>query len=355
MQLRLRVREAVPVKGPPTPFLLLPHKCDVKGNLYFRAVDPRGDPLASPVTRFSPHGEDVVVFRLEDAPGFQADSQIDAFAVDLRGNVYLLAFKHQAQAGEETQESGEVEQVIVVYDSKGRYEAAIELEAFFHPGQLVVFRSGEFFASGIKIDENVQLTGEPFAAIFDERGKLIKELSLTDDIEAEPEQKEPAELPPVSGQAIESESNQAESAESSGKLPQEQFRRAISLGAAVSAEDGNVYLMRATPDPIIYAIARDGIVVRRLVLPRPSDNAHPSSTFHVAGGKVVVVFTERDSSRAFRGHVIVEASAETGEVLAHYSLPPEIGGALACYTPNGFTFLATDELGQLVIKRTFPY
>ncbi|MFQ5777102.1 MAG: hypothetical protein ACE5IP_03755 [Terriglobia bacterium] len=326
--------------------IMLPVKCDARGNLYIRSHQPLRA-LAAPVSKITRDGKRAAVFTLASAPGFE-EGMFGDFAVDIRGKVYLLAMNKKGVA-------------IVAYDSDGGYDSTIKPEGLFGPAQLAVFPSGEFLASGEKLDERLYGTGEPFTAIFDRNGKLIKELSLPQDIWKQPPSDDGTEkvTPSEDGEADEKDAPlpqdaQGETPEGAVSIEKEQFSRALSVGMAVPAEDGNVYLMRATPDPLIYVIAPGGTVLRRLVIARPSEHSDPS-TLHVAGGKLVVQFSEYDPTGKFKRSLFAVANAESGETLSYYVTGPEVGGALACYTPNGFTFLGSNVAGQLILITTYPY
>ncbi len=329
-ELLLRVRETVPISAEDAVAIMHPIKCDSRGNLYVRYTDPVGRHLASPVMRISREGKRTAEFRLEAAPGFENAGTFDDFAVDLRGKVYLVANRVIRE------QPLKVEQVIVGYESDGDHDSTIKLEAFFQPAQLAVFLSGEFLASGEKLTEtnaDIQAGGKPFTGIFDRHGALVAEVTLPDDVEAE-------------------QGAEPKLGETPQRLPVAEFRRALSEGNAVAAEDGNIYLMRATSKPLIYVVSPRGDVVRRLVITPPAEHAR-AITMQAAAGKVVVMFVERHASGRFKRHVFAVADWHTGETIAHYVDTPEIGGALACYTPNGFTFLGSKD-DQWVIRTTHP-
>lgn len=332
--LLFRLKETVPVVGELAVAIMNPVKCDPESSLYMRGYAP-ANPMASPILKISREGKRAAAFAIHSAPGFE-EARVNDFAVDLRGKVYMLAIKSKDELA------------IVAFSRDGQYDSTITLDRVFLPGQLAVFPSGEFLVSGAEIDENRKPTGRPFTAVFDRSGRFIKELVLPLDVQREPPEATHNPTPPSAPQ----ESN-AQAAEAPVKLQARDFDRAISLGNAVAADDGNIYLMRATTNPLIYVISPGAEVLRRLVIAAPSENSR-SVTVKVAGGRVVVEFALRDPGGRFTQHILVMASAETGEVIARYLSPPEIGGALACYTPDGFIFLAGAETDQLVIRTAYP-
>ncbi|HXE75877.1 MAG TPA: hypothetical protein VNN18_09625 [Candidatus Xenobia bacterium] len=353
-ELPLRVRETIPLSGVELGSILHPIRCDLKGNLYVRFTSPAGPHLAAPVTKVLADGKVGSVVRVEGAPGFEKGGSFEDFAVDARENVYLVTTKVIEKEG---QKEPETEQVILVYNSDGKYDSAIRLGPLFIPLQIAAFPTGELLASGLKVARKegmLEPTGEAFTAVFDRKGALIAEVSLPGDIQLEQEGGEGALANPE-GQAsakMDVGSN-SRSTDGRAKLSKVDFQSIMSLGVAVPASDGNIYLMRATHDPIIYVVSRDGTLVRRLEIAAPSEHSRPVA-IQVAGGKLALMFAETDAGGKFVRHVFVVANAETGELLARYIGTPETGGAMACYTPDGFTFFAS-KAGTFVLQRTYPY
>ncbi len=343
----LRLRETIPVAGDTGAGFTWPIKCDSKGNLYVRFSDALGRHMSTPVTRILLDGRVEAAFRLDAAPGFHADDTFDDFAVDSRGRVYLLT--------ERLTEGKDFESLILAYDSDGKFSSVIKLERFFSGDKLAVFTTGEFLATGEKLDckdGECQSTGHTFTGIFDRQGRLVQEMELPDDIEARPNEPKAPPLDAAADRPAALPAAQSEPPAGTAKLSSEGFSRALSMGSAVAADDGNVYVMRATPDPIVYALGRDGSVVRRLVVVAPSEHAS-AAAFQVAGGRLVVIFTERNAAGKFRRIVFVVADAETGEPIAHYVTAPGTS-ATGCYSPDGFCLLGSDK-GRLVIQKTYPY
>lgn len=344
VELPLRVRSSVLLAEGSGGFSL-PAKCDPRGNVYLRGDDAFGNYLAAPVAKFLPDGKRAALFALESRQGFEPGAAFDDFAIDLRGNVYLLALK--VRHGEK--DPGRIEDVstvIVAYDSEGNYSRTIPLNVLLQMGQLAVFPSGEFFVGGETIEETSEgfrVADHTFAGTFDRTGRLMKELTLPDDIEPQLEEQEKS-----------SEGGAEKDSQPSlpKKLPKEEFKKALSLGSVVPGDDGNVYLMRATPSPLVYIIAPSSTVVRRLVIPAPDEHAMPSAHY-AAGGRLVVMFGVRDAAGKWKGNVFVVANALTGEVLAHYLEPPGERGTLVCYSPDGFTLLGRKDNRPALIH-TYP-
>lgn len=350
----LRIRDTVPLAGD-IDGILHPIKCDAKGYLYLRA----GSGPSDPVRKVSDEGKISSVFRLEDAPEFASLSTFDDFSVDPRGNVYLLAYGRKGKSDEGT------EQVILVYDSDGKYKSTIRLNLLLNVGRLAVFSSGELLVGGEgveKVDGELRGTGKPFVGIFDRDGRLMREFTLPQDVQREDKKSgeeipsvhtDPSEPKPTGSEAESNTKDETNPSQEARPLERKDFLRSLSLGSAVAADDGNIYLMRATSNPVIYAITPNGTVLRRFEIPAPSEHSAPIA-FQAAAGKMAVMFALAEAPRKFKGHLFTIVNAYNGEILAQYAEPPDGHVSLACYTANGFTLIGVEN-NRFVVKRTYPY
>lgn len=115
-------------------------------------------------------------------------------------------------------------------------------------------------------------------------------------------------------------------------------RSSISRSVAITGDDGNVYLMRATAPPTVYAISSTGKVLRKIVVPRPAGAAWPRFGIRVIKNKLAVEFYRECSNRLDSGSCkrtalsVLEAS--TGKPLVNYSLEETAGSVIACYVPD---------------------
>lgn len=315
-KLELTIRETVTAPGEWAGPLMVPIKCDAAGNLYFRGYNA-AKLLAAPVVKITPEGKRDAVFSLDSVPQIESGEFYD-FTVSLRGEVFLLAL---------TERNKEQEVDLVSFASDGKYESAKVLAPLFMPSQVAVFASGEFLVSGLKLSQKEGAPPDkPFVSLFDRNGVLIKEVVLSDNVESQKPRDETERSPVFS---------------------------AVSLGTAINADDGNIYLMRRTSNPVIFVVSHTGRVVRRLVIAAPAENSRPI-TMKVAAGKVAVMFEESKPASRRAEQIVFIADAETGEGLAEYHSTPGIGGALACYTPNRFTFIGSTQDGHLAVQGVVP-
>jgi hypothetical protein len=188
----------------------------------------------------------------------------------------------------------------------GTRESSVALERTpvpFFPSQLAVFNSGEILVSGSQIRSSYKAS----TAIFDPRGRLVKQLVLDGDVVIE--------------SAILGSDTRA----------QQQNNNAIGWSMAITGDDGLVYLMRATSPVTVYAISPAGEVVHQIVVRAPSGKASPPYEFgiRVAKNRLVVQFSRN-------AYTVVDAT--TGEQLATYESDEE-AGTMACFLPNPDRFL----------------
>lgn len=311
--LTLMIKNTVQVPSQSRRPVMEPVRCDSEGNVYVRGYQfPR--PKAAPVLKFSADGKNVVTFSLDSAPGFAKGTPFDAFAVGPRGEVFVLTFKNKDELD------------LVSFRKDGEYDSAAKVELLFIPAQVVVFPSGEFLASGVGVpNKEGGPVGEPLTAMFDRNGRLITKVARGAGTTSEQQQSkaQPGQLPPQ-----------------------------VSLAKAEVGDDGNVYLMGSAVRPTVLVISPAGKVVRRLELRPPSPAAKPWA-MKVGGGKIIIEFTETDNHGQQATTGFSAYDAEDGNLSAEYVSPPELGGALACYSPNGFTFLSARN-GHFAIIKAVP-
>ncbi len=335
-KLTLAIKDTVLVTNQRRALIIEPVRCDSSGNVYFRGYQPPRL-LASPVVKVSADGKTVTTFSLAAAPGFAKDAPFDVFTVSPKGEVFILAFKSKDDLE------------LVAFRDSGEFDYDAKLESRFLPAQFAVFPTGELLVTGTEAPEREGQSPEgAFTALFDRNGKFLKRVSLPGDISL----KNPMASwqPRSSAQQRGAASGGAAEA---GDRPQPDDRASpISLGRTEVGEDGNVYVVRATAKPLIYVLSPAGEVVRRLELTPPSPKGKPW-TFKVGGGMVVVEWTEEASTGYEDATGFSLYDAMTGERQADYALPPELGGAVACYNAGGFTFV-TARNGQLAIVHAAP-
>jgi hypothetical protein len=308
--------EAVRVVNELSRPIMVPVKCDSQGGLYLRSYQyPR--PSAAPILRISRDGKDKTLFSLASVKGLE-DAQLVDFAVGLRGEVYVLALTKDDRP------------VLAVFRSDGQYDSTVPLVAGLEPSSLGLFSSGDLLITGFENSPSGTPPRRAFTAIFEKTGRLIKKITLEDDAHPKKE---------------------AVPGEKGGQPPPEDsdFVDAVSLGTVAPSEDGNVYLMRHMAAPVVYAISPSGAVLRRMVLSPPADNFRPI-TMKTAAGRLAVMFEENDPKGQYAQAIFSLYDAMTGEEIVDLLSSLKVGGAFACFTPAGFSFLTSSSEGWLTIQ-----
>lgn len=321
---QLRVTRTTVVQGMTTRPTFGPLRCDREGNVYVRFY-ALGVVFEAPVIRISSDGEDKQQFSVTSVPDLQKAS-IASFAVASDGEVVLAVWGPKVDDGH-----------ILMF----RTDGTLDSDATINMGskdtfQIASFANGNLLVSGTRdaklYGKQKPSVSEPFNEVLNDAGDVLKDLTLPGDY-APPKPSDPGFEKSLYVQPA-----------------------AITLGDAVSGTDGNVYLTRHFGDPVVYVIASDGSFVKKLRLDPPASGAQVYGGIHFSSeGRLAMEFDMVDKESKMNTRVISVYSAETGQRLFDYEVPREVGNGFACYTPNGFTFLGTNEQHQLTLNEAKPY
>jgi hypothetical protein len=272
----------------------LPSFCNEKGNSFIRLREP-GMGMAGPVFRLSEEGMVETEF---DTTGTLENT----FAVRPNGGIAAARIDGKTK-------------VIVNFGPGGKREGEVRLETPpipFFPMQIAVFPSGGILISGASYRGNQAST-----AVYDPEGHLIKQLALEGD--GGPEHTNPSGDKNVLGIRLVDHSS-------------------ISRSVAITGDDGNVYLMRASAPPTVYAISSTGEVLHKIVVPGPAGAAWPRFGIRVIKNKLAVEFyrdcTNQLDSGSCKGTALSVLDANTGRNLVNYSLEETAGSVVACFVPD---------------------
>jgi hypothetical protein len=291
--------------------IAFPTACDEQGRLYVKLVKV-GPGMMGPLFRLSSKGVAETEF---DTSG----ALINRYAVRPDGGVIMMR----------------VEEGIKIVDNfapDGTRGSSIVLErppTPFFPSQLAVFHSGEILISGLQYQPGYKAG----TAIYDPTGHLIKQVVLDGDVELE--------------RTIAQDTR-----------AQQQNNKDVNQSAAVTGDDGLVYLMRATSPASVYAISAAGDVVRKIVLNPPTGAGSPYFGIRVVKNRLVVQFNRSCENTAAAGscrsstYAVVDAT--TGQKLAAYEADKEAGGTLACYAPDPDRFYIFSDRHGLEIVEAEP-
>jgi hypothetical protein len=273
----------------------LPSFCDEKGNSYVKLLES-GMGMAGPIFRISEKG-------LVEAEFDTTGTLGNTFAARPNGGIATARLDGKTK-------------VIDNFGPDGKREAEVRLEQPpipFFPMQIAVFPSGGILLAGSQYRASDQAS----TAVYDHEGHLIKQLVLEGDAELE------HAIPPVD--------------KKSSHVPLAD-RTSISRSVAITGDDGNVYLLRATSPPTVYAISSTGEVVRKIVVQGPTGVAWPKFGIRVIKNRLVVEFYRECSSpldiSSCKGTVFSILDASTGRPLVNYALEETAGDPIACYAPE---------------------
>lgn len=319
--LPLTVKNEVAIRPSQGGILMMPVRCDGRGNVYLRGYVPH-DVMAAPVIRVSPEGDKATAFNLRSAAGFER-ADVEDFAINPRGDLLLLAYK--------TVE----ERAIVRMQDSGQVESAVILDQQFDPSRFAAFSSGEFLITGTRGEKSAEDTHRvPLTGLFDRAGKLLKELNLEKDYSS----LAPSASSPSSGRSADDEDPNSP----------------LSLGLLTGGDDGNVYIFRASQPAIVFVINPAGEIVRRLEFSGPEDGFR-AETMKVAQNRIAIQFEEAKPPRDKPARRFISVfDAISGEKFADYAPGEKIGGAFACYSPEKFVFIGTDSARQFTIQTASP-
>jgi len=328
-QVELKPGEKTAVANQPSSGGIDPIRCDSRGNIYMRPVSAKSAALAAPILRISADAQNTTFFdvssvpEIKESPGFE----IYDFAITKTGKILAVA-------GIATKGGNPFAAVIQV-DGDDKSASLIRIDSNFSPRQIAPMPSGMFLLSGVQHSTKFagpafKQTGAPFTAIFDSRGKLVKEIQLPGDIKIEEIDASKVEKPDITA------------------------LQAVDLSRFVVADDGTIYMLRSGPMPKVYVISSAGEVIRSFPVATPPGDVTLSSIFFAAGRLAFDFYlpASKDDSRVKLLIRIVDS--ETGRILWDYVPTKEIYGIPACYSGQDFTLLAGTQDHRLALWKVSP-
>jgi hypothetical protein len=111
--------------------------------------------------------------------------------------------------------------------------------------------------------------------------------------------------------------------------------------------------MRPTAEPLVFVVSPDGAVLHRFNVRSPGAAYRPIGLY-ASGGRLLVEFVGEKAERTTgQQRIYTLLSAEDGARLADYLPAQEKSGILACFGPQGLSFLRSDQ-NELVIVHATP-
>jgi hypothetical protein len=292
-----------------------PLMCDAQGNLFLmtysdsvegiRKLDVRGKRLAS--------------FKAVNQPDVQV-TLAGHFSISPEGEVTQLVY------------TSEIARYVFRFGSDGTLKSKVKLDPGFPwlPAQVVAFSDGSLLVAGQRMHSG-RTPYTIFTGLFKSDGALIKEIRLEDD------------------KLLMDLSSSGDKSVSSPTLPE--HNQAVTMGSMELGRDGNAYLMRRLPNPIVYVISATGEVLRRFTV-KASQKGMSAVSMHVAETQLAVLFRDADTNEQRLKVVDLEGR----EVITYEDKAPNrrsvLGPAFVCFSDNPvrFTFLSSTKDHLLGIK-----
>jgi hypothetical protein len=301
--------------------IMQPVKCDSHSNIYAQAGRASERFSRVPVMKVSPDGK-ATVFPLPQLEG----KALELFAFDptASGGVVMLTLGSDGHYYVET------------YNDRAEFDSRFALPAELRPMQIAASVDGNVLVSGLY--SNTGPEGEkasrPFAGIFGRSGRLEREIETTED--------------PLKNE--------------DGTLREKGLARTphgkpdpnnLSATSVQSSPDGNFIFSRLNSDGPIYVVSPAGFVVNQFDPPSIPGAKLRSVTVTPSG---LAALHTKEKAGGAQGEIsdvyISLLNAQTGEEQARFHHSSwELGASLACYDKGVFTFLTTDEDGQLELAR----
>lgn len=316
------VRDIPGVYSNPT----FPAKCGSNGYIYLRFFNGS---TSMPASRVDPEMKTVKQFPL-DGTEYSGHSHIWDFAPTPDGGVaQLVWYKFQDKTGYR----------ILRFDSDGKLQSDNSVDVPFDPMQIAALGNGSFVVAGRRSTELGGHKGAPGIAVVNDRGQLVKELTISRDVKP----------PEKTGQQKTSKPNDPPSD------AQTEYDYALDLTTAETGDDGNVYVLRPSATGPLFVIT-PAATVKGISLPSIKDAT--INAFVVARGKAMVHYVSRsDNYREsdlglyalvdLRGSdPVVDYRVETGP-LSSNNMP-------GCYDGNEISFLKIAPKGKLSVLTAKP-
>lgn len=329
-QIELKAGDKVPVANQPATGGVDPIRCDPLGNVYMRPVSGKTRALVAPILRISTDGHSTTVFDVSNLPEIKEAKGFEIYDFAIRKNGEILEL-----AGIVAKE-GDPYAAVIQVDEGDKTASLIRIDSHFSPRQVAPMPSGMFLLSGIQYTTQLQGTQfrqstKPFTAIFDSRGRLVKEVQLPGDVKIEDIDPSKTEKPDISN------------------------LQAVDLSRFIVADDGSIFMLRSGPRPKVYLISPAGEVVRSFQVTMPAEDASPSSIFY-SGGRIGFDFYVPGAKDDPRMKLVIRmVDPQDGQILWDYVPAKDIYGIPACYSGQDFTFLTSTTDRRLALLKVSPH
>jgi len=223
---------------------------------------------------------------------------------------------------------------VVSFDEEDKTAFLTRIDSRFSPRQIAVLPSGMYLLSGIRVstkvsDAKIRQGRSSFTAVFDQQGRLVREVQMANDVKFE----------------------DFDSTKKTTPSPASQ--QAVDLSRTVVADDGNAYLLRNETKPKVYVISSGGEVVRSFTIAAPGQHdpdASSPSIFYGAGHLAFDFYVPGTEDGRMKLQIRV-TDAEDGRLLWDHVLAKDVFGIPACYDGQTFTFLTVTPERRMALMK----
>jgi hypothetical protein len=314
--LELDVKESVAVPNRSDPLLVGPIDCDSDSNVFF--MPSTGRRLPNTVVSVSSDGRKTTQFRLDSAPEFEK-SEVLSYAVGTDDHLYVLTGK----------ENGSY--YVVRFEKDGQFGSATKLEVakdvFL---RRLAVAAGENYLVGGSRQEGDKFIGEQFDGIFNGHGQMIAPVKLKLAKHDTPE-----------GSLKASDIPHLDAAQMSKA---EKLQQVVDLSVVRAGDDGNFYFSPFDPKSPVFVISPSGEVVKEIHVVSPKEPDFQLLDIKVSKGNLAVAYEGEPPQGGTAPVEIYVYHVQTGKPTAQFRHQnPRIGVTLACYSPDTFTFISSEN------------
>ena len=347
--LSLHEQGRIHLSAPPPIMVETNVKCDHEGNIYAAysaTVIPLNAP--DPPVRKIPadSGSSVVEYAVRNLSDYQSVERLD-YDVNPWGTVYYLlrTYHHWPRLKHELPNL-----VVAKFKDDGTLDSVTKLEStgegYLQANRFAAFPYGGFLVTGTLVEDPVRHLERPFTGIYDRTGQFVREVELTGDIAANSGAEDMGKTTP---------SKQGSSAKGSSARKGADSMLAVSEGNIIGAPDGNVYLLRASNPPRLYAISAGGEVVKALTLRFDASGLTPTGMGLAGEDKAVMEFDRFPTANPLEDKkyhsVLALVDLATGKVSGTFRAPTGVLPSACVTSDDELLFLGTSKQGTLDVVK----
>ncbi len=282
----------------PASVILGTPQCDSLGTIYLR-YSTADWAFSATLASIEQDGTTQTI-SLDRLPGTNGDTHTFLFAADNDGSLHEIVRTAEPEANQQATSS---DIRYVRFDSDGALRSQTAFTQEFIPSTLLPLPSGNFFASGVTLDEgnNGDVSESPLIGIFNADAKLERHLHRD------------------SGKLVTVSTANAESDDTDDAILHAQD---VTLG-----DDGNIYILMGSDHAKVAVVTQAGRILREMKLQEPFETDVASGIW-TSGNRLLVVYEgEADDPKDSYAYVLYDA--QSGELIRAYK--PDFLGTVACF------------------------